>query len=216
MNTPAVFVVKGATFKKIGCLTVIFALYSGCTKFQTNNSPGNKIDVGPTETTTSDIPGTTGTTGTTGTPETPSGQAPLETPFYSAKKALDGGAIAPDSPGKINLYIDHHSFNPTVPKNTFVGIKNMATLDCGKVDVGEKTEPFVLKILNDKSEAVNLAKPVLAENMTIEFDASHEFPMRITSKASVSLAVRLSATTQKKSKLSSARPMNRKSFYLLT
>lgn len=190
MNKSVNFVIKFAVLTHICCLAVAAVVVSGCDRFQTGSgsTPGN-------------TPGVTAGDSPQGesTPVTTEIQPPKETPLYPAS-SHEAGAFVPDIPGKINLYVDQNSFNPTVPKNSFFGIKNKGTLDFGKIEFGETTDSVSLKIYNDKAEKLTIETLQLTDNMTIEFESSTVFPIQIEPKASVIFSLKLGATTKGKRK----------------
>lgn len=106
-------------------------------------------------------------------------------------------SLAVNEPEKLNLYIEQHAFNPSISEGVFRGIKNKATLDCGKISVGETSPQLKLKVFNDKSAPVTLVRPTFTSaDLTIIFDASHVFPLTIHPKSEVDLKFKLSAATE--------------------
>lgn len=106
--------------------------------------------------------------------------------FYKAQAAPPAGypySVRLNVPGKVNFYLSQLVFDPLAPIHAYLGIKNNAKIDLGKLSSGSSTATITMKIINDTAQTVSVPSPTMeASPIAINF-ANASFPISVPARS---------------------------------
>ncbi len=117
--------------------------------------------------------------------------------FYAEQPNPDAGykySVRLYEANKVNFFVGKAAFSPLAGARSFLGMKENAKLNLGKVAIGERSTSVIIKIVNDTNDAITLNRPNL-ENSKIPVDfGSTAFPLTIQAQKEIDVQIRVSGS----------------------